>query len=292
MEFAAKFPVEFKRWHETSNSVIALSVEYEQALQELFLKLSFKQLKVIPFHEPDIGNELTCIAICPDHSVKKLLSGIPLAGKKTNKGAEDRLNLKFDLVEAMQWCEQTQGQTIWEHGQSVKDYFFDLVGFITNPSHVCQFDDWRFPEWFLSYGPRIVSVLPPVWELEKYTTWHDVGKPTCRTISDDGLVVQFPNHAKVSTELFRKTYPEQERVARLIERDMDIHKLSGEGVPEFVAKVGSLSDLAALLVAGVAEIHSNARLFGGTSSESFKIKWKHLSRRGMAICKVVFPESM
>ena len=42
-----------------------------------------------------------------------------------------------------------------------------------------------------------------------------------------------------------------------------------------------------LLLAGLAEIHSNAEMFGGLDSVSFKIKWKQINKRGKAICKLL-----
>jgi hypothetical protein len=35
-----------------------------------------------------------------------------------------------------------------------------------------------------------------------------------------------------------------------------------------------------LLLSALAEVHSNANMFGGIDSTSFKIKWKHLDKRG------------
>ena len=40
-----------------------------------------------------------------------------------------------------------------------------------------------------------------------------------------------------------------------------------------------------LLFAALSEIHSNASMFGGIESTSFKMKWKQLNKRGNAIIK-------
>ena len=61
--------------------------------------------------------------------------------------------------------------------------------------------------------------------------------------------------------------------------DMDIHLLKAVGVEEFASR----PEAATLLLTGLAEVHSNAAMFGGISSTSFKIKWKQIDRRGKAI---------
>jgi hypothetical protein len=44
-----------------------------------------------------------------------------------------------------------------------------------------------------------------------------------------------------------------------------------------------VTEAATLWVAGWAEIHANAAMFGGFESTSFKIKRKHLLSRGKAL---------
>jgi hypothetical protein len=50
----------------------------------------------------------------------------------------------------------------------------------------------------------------------------------------------------------------------------------------------SAKDAITLLIAALAEVHSNASLFGGIESTSFKIKWKTIDKRGRQICKRYF----
>lgn len=284
MEFAATCPTEFANWYRTSNSIIALACPNERKLLEFAQKLKNQGIKIIEFREPDIGYELTAFAICPGDNIKKLCSGLPLAGKKSNEGADARLKRKFEVVDAMLECEQRSGQNMLQHGESVRDHLMDLVEFLRNPHYTPKFQ-WRYPRWLLSHAKSLVDKLPADHVLEKYALWHDCGKPFCKTTTEDGKV-QYPNHAKVSADIFRELYPEQEDVARLIEMDMDIHTMSADAIPEFCKKPEAIT----LLLSGLAALHSNATLFGGLQSESFKIKWKHLDKRGNAICKLLFED--
>ncbi len=281
MEFAALYPEEWREWYRTSNSVIVLNTPNELKLYEFAEKLKKNNIKFAEFREPDIGNELTAIAICPGPMVKKLCSGFPLAGKRVNPGAQERLQRKFEIVEAMQFTFQTAGQNVLQHGESVRDYLFDLINFLRDPHYKAKFQ-WRFPEWLLLNAQRLLEKLPPDHVLEKYAVWHDCGKPACLVQDAEGKT-HYPGHTLKSTEIFRELYPEWEQAARLIERDMDIHTLQAEAVEEFAKR----PEVAALLLSGLAAIHSNAEMFGGLRSDSFKAKWKHLDRRGKAICKII-----
>lgn len=282
MNFAFAYPAEGRVWHETSNSIIALTVQNERKLWEFSQKLTEKGIRFVEFREPDLGNELTAIAICPGPDVKKACSGLPLAGKKVNVGASERLSRKFDIVDAMLACEQTSGQNMLQHGESVRDYLFDLITFLRDPT-ACPKYQWRFPQWVLNHARHLTERLPSDYAMEKYALWHDCGKPFCKTTDAEGKV-HYPDHARVSAQTFLEIYPEEKEIANLIASDMDIHNLSGEEVEEFAKRPEAI----ALLLTGLAEIHSNAQMFGGTASLSFKTKWKHLDRRGNAICKLLF----
>jgi hypothetical protein len=214
--------------------------------------------------------------------VKNLCSGLPLAGKRVNPGAQERLQRKFEIMEAMESTFQAKGQNMIQHGESVRDHLFDLINFLRDPSYKTKFY-WRFPQWLLLNATALLEALPPDYILEKYTLWHDCGKPFCKTLDSEGKT-HFPDHARKSAEIFREIYPEWEGSAKLIAQDMDIHTLSSEGIEEFAKKPEAI----VLLLSGLGAIHSNAELFGGLQSDSFKAKWKHLDRKGKAICKAIW----
>jgi hypothetical protein len=65
---------------------------------------------------------------------------------------------------------------------------------------------------------------------------------------------------------------------------MDIHQLKATGVEEFCKNPNA----ALHLLAGLAEINSNAEHGGGFESTNFKIKYKSICQRGKAICKILF----
>lgn len=180
-----------------------------------------------------------------------------------------------ELKEVMSSCEQTKGQSVLEHGESVFKYFQDLY------YHLIQHSDlklnWKLPEWI--YEKSIVNNLINLHDIMMYQVYHDCGKPFCKEIDEDGRV-HFPNHAAVSEQVWKSVYGEGD-VSELIRRDMDIHLLKNDGVDEFA----NSKYAATLMLTGLCEVHSNSEMFGGIDSTSFKIKWKQINRRGKAIVK-------
>lgn len=175
----------------------------------------------------------------------------------------------------MKDCEQTQGQSVLQHGQSVKNYLFDLLNHLRNQEPLKY--QWILPEWLLQNKDLILNSLPDDSTLELYTTYHDCGKPFCITIDEEGRR-HFPNHAEVSYQIFTQVFNNR-IAAELIRHDMDIHLLKSDGVEKFCQNPYALT----LLLTGLAEIHSNASMFGGINSTSFKIKHKCITQRGKQI---------
>lgn len=179
----------------------------------------------------------------------------------------------------MQNCEQTKGQTLFDHGVSVKNHLFDLINHLRFGDELLYV--WRLPDWVMDNKNCILCSLPSDETLMLYTTYHDAGKWACLEVDENGRR-HFPNHAEVSYEYFKKVF-DNDVAAELILHDMDIHLLKAVGVEEFSKNPHALT----LLLTGLAEIHSNSRMFGGMESTSFKIKWKSINQRCKQIIKLI-----
>ena len=175
----------------------------------------------------------------------------------------------------MSECEQTKGQSVLEHGVSVKNYLFDLINHLRSNTPLKY--EWKLPDWVLENKDLLLSSLPDNETLELYTIYHDCGKPFCLEIDENGKR-HFPNHAEVSYKIFNQVF-NNPVAAELILHDMDIHLLKSDGIVEFSQNKHALT----LLLTGLSELHSNAQMFGGLDSTSFKIKWKSINQRGKQI---------
>lgn len=192
-----------------------------------------------------------------------------------------------DMVAAMLRCEQMPGLSVYQHGQSVHRHFLDLMDYM-NGTYQLPAGQWRLPEWLDEYKDWIISNLHDESIIHQYTLYHDCGKPFCRKVDEDGRV-HFPDHAEISAATWASVGGD-ETAGRLIRDDMVIHTASAEVITG-KCLVWSQKDAVTLLVAALAEIHSNARMFGGVDSTSFKIKFKQIERRGKQICKSLAAQS-
>ena len=179
------------------------------------------------------------------------------------------------LRSVMRNTEQTTGLSVLSHGIQVARYFEDLRQHVLLGKPLRY--TWRLPDWAMD--KQLWDLLLPLPTVRRYQLYHDAGKPFCREVDDMGKQ-HFPNHAAVTASLWLSLTGEQD-VARLMGMDMDIHLLKGDGVPEFAIR----PEAATLLLTGLAEVHANAAMFGGIESTSFKMKFKHLKRRGNAISR-------
>jgi hypothetical protein len=179
----------------------------------------------------------------------------------------------------MRLCPQTDSQSVYQHGVSVRDHIFQLIDYLDIG---VIGDGWKLPDWMSEYRIQIKSKLLPKEIIDQYAVFHDCGKPYCITL-DQGGKRHFPDHAEVSYHTWMRA-DGNEQIANLIRWDMKIHTIKSADVEEFCQH----SEAITLLLAGLAEVHSNAKMFGGIQSESFKIKYGQINKRGKAICRRLF----
>jgi peptidyl-tRNA hydrolase len=70
-------PRETAQWHTESNNLVCLAVPDEAALSALAAAIAEAGHPIVCFHEPDLGDALTALAIGPE--AQRLLSNVPLA---------------------------------------------------------------------------------------------------------------------------------------------------------------------------------------------------------------------
>lgn len=179
----------------------------------------------------------------------------------------------------MQQTLQTESQSVYQHGVSVKEHIFELISFLKTGQIG---EGWKLPEWMYTYRERLLASLLSENIIEEYTVFHDCGKAYCLSIDENGKR-HFTNHAELSYRTWLKVGGSPQ-AAKLMKMDMMIHTMKAADIDEFIKHEEAIT----LLLAGLAEVHSNAKMFGGTESESFKIKWSQINKRGKAICLKLF----
>lgn len=79
LEFAIQYPTITASWNTHSNYLAFLSVDNEEELEMLFERALSERIPVVDFREPDIGNQLTAIAISPGAVSKEITAPLSLA---------------------------------------------------------------------------------------------------------------------------------------------------------------------------------------------------------------------
>lgn len=179
----------------------------------------------------------------------------------------------------MQNCFQTNNQSVYQHGISVKDFTIKLIGILEGNN---SSDNFKLPDWFMQYRVEILQRLFPKDIIEEYAIYHDCSKPYCIEYDEFGKK-HFPNHSELSYKKWLEVGGNLD-AAILMKMDMDIHLLKNKDIHEFASRSQAIT----LLLVGLAEIYSNSQMFGGIDSLSFKIKYKQIEKRGAAICKILF----
>lgn len=211
------------------------------------------------------------------------------------------------LRKDMDSCEQTPGQSISEHCNSVYNYYScidEILGIGSDSEKALLLINSKkfpikYPDWFFEYEEGLAWNRHGSSISYLYTNFHDCGKPYCKIYDADGKY-HFIDHANISYNVWTHLneispiQPEYHRkdklqiIGQLIKRDMEIHTIKAEDISKFCNYAKEHIDIynsVTLLLVGLAEVSANANLFGGMESESFKTKWKQIDRRGRAICK-------
>lgn len=81
IQFIFEHPEYAREWYQNSNYLGFLSVANEQELHRLAERAALLGLKHSVFKEPDIGDQVTAIALEPGAKSKKLCSNLKLALK-------------------------------------------------------------------------------------------------------------------------------------------------------------------------------------------------------------------
>ena len=178
----------------------------------------------------------------------------------------------------MRECLQTEGMDVLQHGYDVNRHFNELIDLIVDG--VPTSTEWRLPDWI--QHPLLKEEMSHLNldrdAIDLYQIYHDCGKPLCLTVDAEGRR-HYPAHAVVSQSRWLACSDGSSvahYIGRLIGKDMLVHTSR-------MADVDSLSkdpDILVLLLTALAEVHSNAAMFGGIESTSFKIKWKHINKIG------------
>jgi hypothetical protein len=179
---------------------------------------------------------------------------------------------------------QTDTQSVYEHGVSVKSYLFDLLDHLREDKPLKH--GWKIPEWVYKHKDLLLNNLPSDETLSLYTLNHDIGKPFCIEYDTEGRR-HFPNHAEVSYNVFKQHFNDP-IAAELIRRDMDFHLLKADTLKQF----SEYKYCTALILTGLAELHSNAKMFANNEdspldSVGFKIKWKNANKRGRQVLELL-----
>lgn len=179
----------------------------------------------------------------------------------------------------MQQCPQTNTQSVYQHGVSVWEYTQKLIHILRSGE---KDSNWILPDWLFTYRHHILEKLLPLNIIEEYTVHHDCGKILCLEYDDNGNR-HFANHAELSYQTWLKIGGDQ-TAAELMKMDMLMHTINVEEAKTLSQHPYAIT----LLIVGLCELHSNAAMFGGITSTSFKIKYKKLERNGKTIIKQLF----
>lgn len=182
----------------------------------------------------------------------------------------------------MQTTFQFKTQNMLDHGIAVLDAFHELRSRIL-ADDLDYLNGIRFP---VEIGKDCLHAIINERAFNTYLIYHDCGKPDCLETDDQGRQ-HFPNHASVSKAKFlafalqHKELPlgTAPYIADHIGMDMDFHTLRGSELETLCRH-----PLApCMYLAAWASLLANAEMFGGATSDSYKIKAKRLCKAGYVL---------
>lgn len=165
---------------------------------------------------------------------------------------------------------QTEGMDIFQHGLLVWKFTRKILDNNTT--------GMKIPEWFIKNREYILTNCYDRKTIKQYAIFHDIGKPDT-LVYDEYEKRHFPNHAEVSANIWRQNgwCP---KIGQLIGLDMMFHT---ETVEQITQRQLNKKIICTILISSLAELHANAEMFGGITSQSFCIKFKRLNQRAKRI---------
>lgn len=82
LAFSQEHPTITGNWHRHSQWLVILAAADEVELRSLFFRAQEAGLPCTAFHEPDMNDEMTAIAIAPSDLTRRLCANLPLALKE------------------------------------------------------------------------------------------------------------------------------------------------------------------------------------------------------------------
>lgn len=170
-----------------------------------------------------------------------------------------------ELHTSMHSCMQTEGMSIWQHGVDVHEKYLHIIDILSDKSE----NDYNLPiELFDIYKNY------PVIDIEimkHYHVYHDCAKGMCLEIDENGRR-HYPEHCYWSMKQYSYLFPDRGIEQFMVFHDMDFHTMKTAELYPL-----SMSHCAfSLYLTSWAELTSNAIMFGGLTSDSYKIKRKKL----------------
>lgn len=271
---------DLREWREKSNRLVVLSVQNEQAIFAIWQQCLRKGILTSVFCEPDKHYQATALAIDPRADLQAAgidLSSLSLAAKYNMPWL---CNPKLqDLIFKMRSCNQTDNQSIMEHGLSVHKQAFKIIEALYFPRILKDLHPFLPPQLLKSknFRKHIKDNLYPLETIWDYTIFHDCGKPSCIQVDENGQR-HFPEHNLISAQTWEEVTGDLV-VSSLMHEDMTLHRMKAAEWADYIQDIHP-AEICTLLVVAYASIAANAIDHDpqGIHGERYKIARKKLDR--------------